>query len=181
MNRPGINQFTTTNPWTEALVDRLLELWPTGMSAREIAIELGIVSRSAVLGKAQRLGLSRKDSKASRSQMSKLKRRKPKPWINKQAFGLINTHTPPRLETAAYVEPVADAAIPMAQRKTIATLEDGDCRWPVGDPQNPDFHFCGAEKVPGKPYCPTHLARAFQPIPVRRVLVIEHVKETENA
>jgi GcrA cell cycle regulator len=48
-------------------------------------------------------------------------------------------------------------------RKTIATLERNDCRWPIGDPRQPDFHFCGAPKLPDRPYCEIHWRMAFQP------------------
>jgi GcrA cell cycle regulator len=47
--------------------------------------------------------------------------------------------------------------------KTLANLEQSDCRWPIGDPKAPDFHFCGAPKLPGRPYCQTHWQMAFQP------------------
>ena len=39
-----------------------------------------------------------------------------------------------------------------AKPKTLLDLEAGDCRWPIGDPQQPDFHFCGKKKIPGLPY-----------------------------
>lgn len=35
------------------------------------------------------------------------------------------------------------------------------CLWPIGDPGDSDFHFCGAQAVPGKPYCAEHAARAY--------------------
>ena len=35
------------------------------------------------------------------------------------------------------------------------------CLWPIGDPGDEDFHFCGAGTVPGKPYCDEHCARAY--------------------
>jgi len=35
------------------------------------------------------------------------------------------------------------------------------CLWPIGDPGEPDFTFCGAKPVPGKPYCEEHCARAY--------------------
>lgn len=39
------------------------------------------------------------------------------------------------------------------------------CRWPIGDPRRPEFHFCGkAPTVPLKPYCETHLAQSVQKI-----------------
>ena len=35
------------------------------------------------------------------------------------------------------------------------------CLWPIGDPGDPDFHFCDAPSVHGKPYCAEHCARAY--------------------
>ena len=35
------------------------------------------------------------------------------------------------------------------------------CAWPIGDPDDPDFHFCGAPSIEGKPYCAEHAARAY--------------------
>ena len=48
------------NYWTKQKVDKLTKLWEKGVSAREIANKLGEVSRNAVIGKANRLGLSKK-------------------------------------------------------------------------------------------------------------------------
>ena len=48
------------NYWTKQKVDKLTKLWEQGVSAREIAGTLGGVSRNAVIGKANRLGLSKK-------------------------------------------------------------------------------------------------------------------------
>ncbi|HET6926312.1 MAG TPA: GcrA family cell cycle regulator [Hyphomicrobiaceae bacterium] len=49
------------------------------------------------------------------------------------------------------------------KRKTVTTLEPRDCRWPLGDPRQADFHFCGEPQVPGQSYCEEHLRLAFQP------------------
>jgi GcrA cell cycle regulator len=49
------------------------------------------------------------------------------------------------------------------QRKTVQTLDSNDCRWPIGDPQHADFHFCGARRVLGRPYCEAHTRAAIQP------------------
>ena len=56
----------------------------------------------------------------------------------------------------------------MNERKYIQTLTESCCRWPIGDPQQPDFHFCGKNKIPGLPYCEVHARRAFQPPQARR-------------
>jgi GcrA cell cycle regulator len=47
--------------------------------------------------------------------------------------------------------------------KTVDTLERNDCRWPIGDPREADFHFCGELKLAGRPYCERHWNIAFQP------------------
>ena len=48
------------NYWTKSKVDKLSNMWAKGVPAREIANKLGNVSRNAVIGKANRLGLSKK-------------------------------------------------------------------------------------------------------------------------
>src|SRR3712207_3063070 len=44
--------------WTDERVERLKKLWQEGLSASQIAAELGGVTRNAVIGKVHRLGLS---------------------------------------------------------------------------------------------------------------------------
>jgi len=56
-----------------------------------------------------------------------------------------------------------DPVIPVHQRKTVGTLNANDCRWPIGDPQRPDFHFCGKPKAIDFPYCEVHARRSFVP------------------
>jgi GcrA cell cycle regulator len=50
---------------------------------------------------------------------------------------------------------------------TILTLTDRICKWPIGDPRDADFHFCGRGSAEGLPYCSDHARRAYQP-PARR-------------
>jgi GcrA cell cycle regulator len=71
-------------------------------------------------------------------------------------------------ETNVYLPPTEELVIPIAERKSIQTLTEVTCRWPIGDPQNTEFHFCGKNKVPGLPYCEVHARRAFQPPQSRR-------------
>ena len=55
-----------------------------------------------------------------------------------------------------------------ARRLNLMQLTERTCKWPVGDPATDDFWFCGLPAVPGKPYCETHVAVAFQPMSARR-------------
>ncbi|MFQ8430063.1 GcrA family cell cycle regulator [Amaricoccus sp. W119] len=55
-----------------------------------------------------------------------------------------------------------------AKKLTLMQLTERTCKWPVGDPATEDFWFCGLPSAPGKPYCETHVAVAFQPMSARR-------------
>jgi len=50
----------------------------------------------------------------------------------------------------------------IADKTSLLDLSDKVCRWPVGHPGEPDFHFCGAPVNPGFPYCVEHCGRAYQ-------------------
>lgn len=50
----------------------------------------------------------------------------------------------------------------IADKTSLLDLSDKVCRWPMGHPGEPDFHFCGAPVNPGFPYCVEHCGRAFQ-------------------
>jgi GcrA cell cycle regulator len=71
-------------------------------------------------------------------------------------------------DTEPYTPPAEELVIPVNERKYIQTLTEACCRWPIGDPQQADFHFCGKKKVTGLPYCEVHARRAFQPPQPRR-------------
>jgi GcrA cell cycle regulator len=58
---------------------------------------------------------------------------------------------------------LAKGTIELTDRKTLLDLKENDCRWPIGDLRNPDFHFCGAQRLAGRPYCPVHWRMAFAP------------------
>ena len=50
----------------------------------------------------------------------------------------------------------------VADKTSLLDLNDRICRWPMGHPGEPDFHFCGEKVNPGFPYCVEHCGRAFQ-------------------
>jgi GcrA cell cycle regulator len=157
--------------WTDERVELLKKLWSEGLSASQIAGRLGGVTRNAVIGKVHRLGLS------GRATTSRMNTHRPRPRaaaakrLGKPRFTSIETSPlralyPPEAEP--YVPSVEELVIPLDERRTIQTLTASNCRWPIGDPQLPDFHFCNGTKVPGLPYCEFHARRAFQPPQPRR-------------
>ncbi|OYY89336.1 MAG: GcrA cell cycle regulator [Sphingomonas sp. 28-66-16] len=66
------------------------------------------------------------------------------------------TPAPPRRLVPA--KPSAD----MAGKTTLLDLNDRICKWPLGHPGEPDFHFCGDKVNPGFPYCVAHCSHAYQ-------------------
>lgn len=157
--------------WTDERVELLKRLWSEGLSASQIAGRLGSVSRNAVIGKVHRLGLS------GRATTSRMKTHRPRSRIvkpnrpQKPRFAQVGNPAVRALyagEAETYQPEVEEVVIPVAERKCIQTLLECNCRWPIGDPQAADFHFCGRNKVPGLPYCETHARRAYQPVQTRR-------------
>jgi GcrA cell cycle regulator len=161
--------------WNDERVDALKKLWSDGLSASQIAGRLGGVTRNAVIGKVHRLGLA---GRATTSRM-KTTHRLPRVRTGQAKRNLIRNHRPNGVansplktlylaDTEPYVPPAEELVIPINERKYIQTLTESCCRWPIGDPQLAEFHFCGKKKIPGLPYCEVHARRAFQPPQARR-------------
>ena len=50
----------------------------------------------------------------------------------------------------------------VADKTGLLDLNDRVCKWPMGHPGEPDFHFCGQPANPGFPYCVQHCGVAYQ-------------------
>ena len=60
-------------------------------------------------------------------------------------------------------------SVPIAKRLSIERLTEKTCKWPIGDPTEEDFHFCGHDSNEGVPYCEYHSRLAYQvPAPRQR-------------
>jgi len=59
--------------------------------------------------------------------------------------------------------PLDSTPMPATGSATILALGDRSCKWPMGDPLSPDFHFCGKSAGAGIPYCTDHAHLAYQP------------------
>jgi GcrA cell cycle regulator len=158
--------------WNDERVDLLKKLWGEGLSASQIAGRIGGVTRNAVIGKVHRLGLSGRAT-TSRTSPSRPRnristsRRVPKPRPH-QPVGNSALHGLFRPDAEPFIPTFEELDIPLAERKTLQDLTEKCCRWPIGDPQTAEFHFCNRDKMNGLPYCETHSRRAFQPPQARR-------------
>jgi GcrA cell cycle regulator len=165
--------------WNDERVELLKKLWSEGLSASQIAGRLGSVTRNAVIGKVHRLGLSGRATTSrmkshrprarvtSQQQQAQQPKRLAKPRFQAQGNPAVRGLYQ-QMDAEPFVPAVEELDIPLKDRRTIATLTECNCRWPIGDPQMADFHFCNRDKVPGLPYCEFHARRAFQPPQPRR-------------
>jgi GcrA cell cycle regulator len=156
--------------WTDERVEALKKLWSEGLSASHIAAELGGVTRNAVIGKVHRLGLA---GRAKSPTSSAPRPRKPRPHGHMLRVSRPsvrgNTALAHAYELEAEAEPeLVDNVIPMGQRRTLLELTESTCHWPIGDPGQPDFFFCGGQTVANLPYCAYHSRVAYQPVHTRR-------------
>jgi len=144
--------------WTDERVSTLKKLWLDGLSASQIAKQLGGVTRNAVIGKVHRLGLS---GRAAPSQPSRPVFKAPRPARPAPA-PIVQR----RVETPA--APLAAPSMAQVYRTeepgsaTVLTLGAHMCKWPIGDPSTDSFTFCGRRQNDG-PYCNDHARIAYQP------------------
>jgi GcrA cell cycle regulator len=211
--------------WTDERIDQLKTMWERGLTASQIADELGGVSRNAVIGKAHRLGLQSRPSPVKANETPKkaapAPARKPVPAPEVEAARPVPAAAPapapapvrapaPAPVSAAPTAAPARTALPptcrppapqpriisvgpggflrqgpgdqqapippapprrlvpakpsaeIAGKTTLLDLTERICKWPMGHPGEPDFHFCGEAVNPGFPYCVEHCGRAYQ-------------------
>ncbi|SFS00634.1 GcrA family cell cycle regulator [Sphingomonas jatrophae] len=198
--------------WTDERIELLRKLWEQGMTASQIADELGDVSRNAVIGKAHRLGLQARPSPVRPHEAAAepvVVAAAPEPVA--EPVAMVEEPVAPEPEPVEVEEPVvapvqaapvapppppqpmvrsigpggfvrsgpgeqqppstpapprrlvpAKPSAEIAGKTSLLELSDKICKWPLGHPGEPDFHFCGTPVNPGFPYCLEHCSVAYQ-------------------
>ena len=115
--------------WTDERVETLKKLWADGLSASQIAAELGGITRNAVIGKVHRLGLSGRAKSPSSSAPRPRKARGHSHMLRVSRPAMRgNTALAHAYELEVEPEPeLIDNIIPLE-------LNELTCRWPIGDP-----------------------------------------------
>jgi GcrA cell cycle regulator len=142
--------------WTDERVTLLRKLWAEGLSASQIAKQLGGVTRNAVIGKVHRLGLA---GRATPSRPAKRPVRTARPRVMGPSAPRLRM--PSSLPTVVIPE-LEPMKFDDGRPATVLTLSDTMCKYPIGDPTDPDFAFCGRASSSG-PYCSDHARLAYQP------------------
>jgi GcrA cell cycle regulator len=115
----------TVISWTDDRVEQLKKLWEAGLSASQIAAELGNITRNAVIGKVHRLGLSGR-AKSPSSAAPRQRKARPAQHMMRisRPVSRGNTALAHAFEVEAEPDPIAyDNVVPMSQRLSAAGAE----------------------------------------------------------
>lgn len=181
--------------WDNATLKKLKALTGKGLSTSEIGKRLGM-SKNAVVGKLNRLGWNSKAGGVNGIKdkapvkKAEIKKTSVKPIKkgavstdvktvkkvgvkNSTSLKMASTGTANNKKEAGKDSKNLNKSLAMHQRiiqhsLEMANLKPNQCRWPIGDPDSENFHFCGEQVFVGKPYCYEHCKQAYQFAPPKK-------------
>lgn len=178
--------------WTDERVEQLRKLWAEGLSASQIAAQMGGVTRNAVIGKVHRLKLSSRGKSTSSQPRVKKAAHAPVAQSTRTASGrtsnggssrvggsgmthaigatALKTEYQTTALSARVIEFTAPLVAPESKKLMLVELSENTCKWPIGDPMSAEFNFCGNDAGSSGPYCQFHAKLAYQPASERRRL-----------
>lgn len=154
------------NRWTEAEDEMLRDLWSKDLSGGQIAT-LMHKTRNSIIGRAHRMKLARRRNPGNRTTR---KPRSPKLLRVKRPVGKRRISCV-KLGNAGQVprpKPVAIAPCQPPLMLGLMDISDATCRFPIGDPKDTNFGFCGHNPKDGSSYCEGHHALCYVPMEERR-------------
>lgn len=150
--------------WTDKMVEDLKIMWKQGLTTGEIGKRLG-VSKNSIVGKVHRLQLD--------ARPSPIKKKEEEPQITEE----IQAKEPeikskpdkkvaePEVKVVEKTAPKTISPAPIEKKTNgyvrLTDLDNHTCRWPIGDPKDENFHFCGKKVRIGQTYCEEHSALAY--------------------
>lgn len=129
--------------WSDAQIEQIKTMAESRMSASQIAVEIGNVSRNAIVGVGHRNAIKFYGGSGGQNHRAKTKPRIKLPTIE----------APPEPRRAGMV--------------TLMELGPTDCHWPIGDPRDPSFRYCG-QRIHFRLYCVEHCRLAYETPEQRR-------------
>jgi GcrA cell cycle regulator len=152
--RPSVARPSAT--WTSERVEQLKGCINAGLSCSQIAAEIG-VTRNAVIGKLNRLGLSR-----PKDVLGKKPQPKRDAWRPRNVTRILTQH---RILMKLPPEPAAEETfVPSGHGCSLLELSPGKCRWPISEQRAEEFLFCGNNQVEGLSYCVGHARMAYKSV-----------------
>ena len=137
--------------WNQQKVEDLKKLWNEGVATSRIGEQLGF-TKNAVIGKAFRLGLERRQNSRKKT-------------VRSQSISSVTMYresSPSGHSQITQKREVTRRREKFSFKKSIVgTGSFKSCQWPIGDPLEEGFHYCGGQNIPTKPYCIEHYKKAY--------------------
>ena len=137
--------------WNQQKVDNLKKLWNEGVATSRIGEQLGF-TKNAVIGKAFRLGLERRQNSRKKTTQS-------------QSVSSVTMYRETNVPGNSQISPKREVTRRREKfsfkKSIVGTGSFKSCQWPIGDPLEEGFHYCGGQNIPTKPYCIEHYKKAY--------------------
>ena len=137
--------------WNQQKVDDLKKLWNEGVATSRIGEQLGF-TKNAVIGKAFRLGLERRQNSRKKTTHS-------------QSVSSVTMYRETSTSRHSQITPKREVIRRREKfsfkKSIVGTGNFKSCQWPIGDPLEEGFHYCGGQNIPTKPYCIEHYKKAY--------------------
>ena len=137
--------------WNQQKVDNLKKLWNEGVATSQIGEQLGF-TKNAVIGKAFRVGLERRQNSRKKTTQSQSAS---SVTMYRETCVVGNSQISPKREVTRRREKFS------FKKSIVGTGSFKSCQWPIGDPLEEGFHYCGGQNIPTKPYCIDHYKKAY--------------------
>ena len=174
--------------WDDDSIKLLKKLWDKGLSTTDIAKKMN-VSKNAIVGKVHRLCLKARPSPIKKKdeigepvennsvevaqeqpQETKVEKTSAKKAETETKATKTKAKKAPKTEVKAEISKKYEAeaephkekgAKKSAKNVKLVELDSHTCRWPIGDPRDDDFCFCGKKVHSGQTYCDEHAQIAY--------------------
>ena len=137
--------------WNQQKVEDLKKLWNEGVATSRIGEQLGF-TKNAVIGKAFRLGLERRQNSRKKTSHS-------------QSVSSVTMYRETSAPSHSQITPKREVTRRREKfsfkKSIVGTGSFKSCQWPIGDPLEEGFHYCGGQNIPTKPYCIEHYKKAY--------------------
>lgn len=163
--------------YTDEMIAQIRDLAEQKCSALTIARKMGNgITRNAIIGKCHRLGIQLQGRPLFGPEVIRVKREQKPPKPARVAEPLPETKRvystghntqgkkPHKAHVALPPMPEVQHSAPTVTGApaSIMGLGTTHCKWPIGHPDEARFYFCGNERSETRPYCPAHMAIAYQ-------------------
>ena len=162
--------------WDDNNIKILQKLWDKGLSTTEIAKKMN-VSKNSVVGKVHRLCLKARPSPIKKKenelaeeqevitveQVTAEEEIKEDVLIEETKVAPAEKSDEKEIVSAKKDKPKKEQekASKKAKYVKLVELDSHTCRWPIGDPRDEDFCFCGKKVRAGQTYCDEHSQVAY--------------------